>query len=105
MRLGCSTEQSIIPRRPCGVLSSMNYWLDLFTGDTWQQFRDAGATISGFRKTMARYKKQPQKGDILLCYLTGVKRWVGALEILGPSTDTTPIWKLDEFPIALALNR
>lgn len=71
----------------------MNYWLDLFTGDTWQQFRDAGASISGFRKTMARYKKQPVKGDILVCYLTGVKRWIGALEILGPSNDTTPFGK------------
>jgi hypothetical protein len=26
----------------------MNYWLDLFTGTTWQEFRKAGATISGF---------------------------------------------------------
>jgi hypothetical protein len=46
---------------------------------------------------------QPQKGDILLCYLTGVKRWVGALEILGPSDDTTPIWKVDEFPFRFAV--
>ena len=29
----------------------MNYWLDLFTGRTWDEFRQAGATVSGFRKT------------------------------------------------------
>jgi hypothetical protein len=26
----------------------MNYWLDLFTGTTWDEFRHAGAKISGF---------------------------------------------------------
>jgi len=26
----------------------MNYWLDLFTGTTWKEFRDAGAGVSGF---------------------------------------------------------
>ncbi len=30
----------------------MNYWLDLFTGTTWQEFRKAGANISGFREGM-----------------------------------------------------
>ena len=54
---------------------------------------------------MAPYKKQPQAGDILLCYLTGVKRWVGALEITGPSSDTTPIRKIDEFPYRFSSGR
>jgi hypothetical protein len=26
----------------------MNYWLDLYTGATWEEFRKAGANISGF---------------------------------------------------------
>jgi hypothetical protein len=40
-----------------------------------------------------------QKGDCLLCYLTGVSRWVGALEVTSkPFKDTAPIWKDDEFP-------
>ena len=30
----------------------MNYWLDLFTGTTWAEFRKAGANISGFRERM-----------------------------------------------------
>src|SRR5882724_4585434 len=37
-------------------------------------------------------------GDILLCYLTGVMRWVGALEALGRSGEKAKIWEFDEFP-------
>ena len=28
----------------------MNYWFDAFTGRTWDEFRNAGATVSGFNK-------------------------------------------------------
>jgi hypothetical protein len=38
-------------------------------------------------------------GDVFLCYLTGVMRWVGALEVVGPSADRTRIWKDDPFPV------
>jgi hypothetical protein len=27
----------------------MTYWIDLFTGKSWDEFRKAGATISAFR--------------------------------------------------------
>jgi len=30
----------------------MNYWLDLFTGTTWNEYRKAGAKVSGFRAKM-----------------------------------------------------
>lgn len=76
-----------------------NYWLDLFTGTTWREFREAGANVSGFRPRQLRTAKRMQPGDIFLCYLTGVMRWVGALEIIGRSTDTRQIWKEQEFPV------
>lgn len=62
----------------------MNYWLDLFTGTTWQEFRKAGANISGFREGMRPNARRVKAGDVFLCYLTGVMRWVGALEVTGP---------------------
>lgn len=40
-----------------------------------------------------------KKGDIFLCYLTGVMHWIGALEVVGPSNDSRRIWKDDEFPV------
>jgi hypothetical protein len=76
----------------------MTYWLDLFTGRTWGEFRSAGASVSGFRARMENYRRKPVAGDVLLCYLTGVMRFVGALEVLGRSTDTSRIWDTDQFP-------
>ncbi len=77
----------------------MNYWLDLFTGTTWQEFREAGANVSGFSARRRSVAQRVKKGDILLCYLTGVMRWVGALEVGDSSTDTKRIWKDREFPV------
>jgi hypothetical protein len=79
----------------------MDYWLDLFSGTTWEEFRKAGAKVSGFRYRRRSMVERIRPGDILLCYLTGVMRWVGALEVVGPSKDTSPIWKNDEFPARL----
>jgi hypothetical protein len=81
----------------------MNYWLDLFTGTTWREFREAGANISGFRGRQAKIAKRVQPGDIFLCYLTGVMRWVGALEIADLTTDTRKIWKEEDFPVRFAV--
>ena len=64
----------------------MNYWLDLFTATTWDEFRQAGSRITGFRASTRSVRKAVKPGDILLCYLTGVMRRVGALEVLlGPA--------------------
>lgn len=81
----------------------MNYWLDLFTGTTWDEFLRDGASVSGFSDRMRKAVARIQPGDILLCYLTGVMRWIGALEVVGPSTDTRRVWKDAEFPARLAV--
>ena len=77
----------------------MRYWLDLFTGTTWQEFRQAGATVSGFSERRRNLASHIQAGDILLCYLTGVMRWIGALEVVGSSQDPRPIWNNQDFPV------
>jgi hypothetical protein len=58
-----------------------SYWLDLFTGSTWQEFLDAGGGVSGFRERRWRTVQQIKPGDYLLCYLTGISRWIGLLEV------------------------
>jgi len=75
----------------------MNYWLDLFTGTTWREFRDAGASVSGFSAKRRRIADRLEKGDILLCYLTGVMRWIGALEVGNKTNLTDRIWKDQNF--------
>jgi hypothetical protein len=77
----------------------MTYWLDLFTGTTWNEFRAAGATVSGFRLSRKKTATGVKPGDIFICYLTGVMRWVGALEVKGPSANKSKIWQDDSFPV------
>lgn len=82
----------------------MTYWLDLFTGTTLDEFQKAGANVSGFDQRQKNAVKNMRSGDILLCYLTHVQRWVGALEVVGPSTDTRSIWKGDrKYPCRVAV--
>lgn len=79
----------------------MNYWLNLFTGTTWEEFQKSGASVSGFSYRMRKTVQNIPPGDILLCYLTGVMHWVGALEVIGQSDDKTRIWKDADFPSRL----
>jgi hypothetical protein len=40
----------------------MAYYLNLFTVETWREFKAAGATVSGFRQTMwPRVRKRPTR--------------------------------------------
>lgn len=78
------------------------YWLDLFTHRTWQEFLAAGASVSGFRDNRWTTIQSMRPGDVLLCYLTGVSRWIGLLEVTGPAfKDTSPIWSTYEFPVRI----
>lgn len=80
-------------------MSNRNYWLDLFTGTTWEEFIKAGGNISGFRKSRWKTVQKIKPGDYLLCYLTGVSRFIGILEVISkPFQDETPIWKDEIFP-------
>jgi len=80
------------------------YWLDLFTWRTWQEFLKAGASVSGFREGRWKTVQRIKPGDYLLCYLTGVSRWIGALEVTSdPFWDTTRIWSEESFPCRLSV--
>ncbi|MCK5604688.1 EVE domain-containing protein [Candidatus Pacearchaeota archaeon] len=80
-------------------MTSRTYWLDLFTGTTWDEFKSAGGNVSGFRETRWKTVQKIRPGDYLLCYLTGVSRFIGVLEVTSePFKDSSPIWKDEEFP-------
>jgi hypothetical protein len=65
-----------------------------FYAETWDAFRRHGAQISGFRERYDRLARERIKvGDILLCYLVGLSRWCGALEVMSePFRDGAPIF-------------
>lgn len=75
------------------------YWLNLFTGLTWKEFKEAGANISGFREHRRKIASQVKPGDVLLCYMTGVMRWVGALEVIERAKERHEIWTDETFPV------
>jgi hypothetical protein len=58
--------------------------LDLFTLDTWEEFLQHGASVTGFREGRWSRVQKIEPGDLLLCYIIGLKRWVGVLEVTGP---------------------
>jgi len=78
----------------------MNYWLNLFTGTTWQEFQTAGANVTGFREHNWKRASKVTSGDVFLCYLTGVKLWVGLLEVTSSRfRDESLIWGEEKFPV------
>ncbi len=83
-------------------MSDRNYWLDLFTGVTWEEFRKAGSNVSGFRKSRWKSVQKIKPGDYLLCYLTGLSRFIGMLEVISePFLDDSIIWQDEDFPARL----
>lgn len=85
-------------------MKSPTYWLDLFTGTTWQEFLDAGGNTSGFRESRWKTVQQISPGDYLICYLTGLSRLVGLLEVTNNAYyDEKPLWKEWNFPCRLAV--
>jgi hypothetical protein len=77
-----------------------SYWLDLFTWITWQEFQKAGGSVSGFRESRWKNVQKIQEGDYLLCYLTGLSRFIGLLEVTSKPFQKfdKDIWKDEEFP-------
>ncbi len=71
----------------------MAYFLNLYTPETWRSAREAGASVSRFRERQRRIASERVKqGDILLCYLTRLSRWCGALQVTtGVDDDPSPI--------------
>jgi predicted RNA-binding protein len=80
---------------------SRKYWLDLFTGKTWEEFLKAGAKVSGFREGRKKFAEKIQIGDYLICYVTGISRLISVLEVKSECyfDDENRIWEDSSFPI------
>ncbi len=75
------------------------YWLDLFTGKTWEEFLKNGATVSGFRERRKKMAEKIKPGDFLICYITGISRFISVLEVKSDCYfDNKPIWENENFP-------
>jgi hypothetical protein len=77
--LTSSSYCPMLPLHRLGGSPAMNYWPDLFTGTTWDEFRQAGTRVSGFRATTRGVAQLVKPGDIpCSATLSGVMRWVSA---------------------------
>jgi hypothetical protein len=75
------------------------YWAVTFTLKTWAEAQAAGGNVVGFRASSKGNFQKMAVGDYLLCYLTGVSRFVAVQEVeSGVFVDDSPIWKDDDFP-------
>lgn len=81
-------------------MSDRNYWLSLFTGTTWQEFLGFDDKVIGFRQTRWKTAQKIEIGDYFLCYLTGVSRFIGLVEVTSTAfQDDTPLWQDEIFPV------
>jgi hypothetical protein len=80
----------------------MAYFVDLFSPETYEAFKHSSRDISGFRLRHKRMAERIASGDILICYMTRLSRWVGALEVIdGPFIDSTPIFLSENDPFVV----
>jgi predicted RNA-binding protein len=80
------------------------YWANLFSIETWREFRAAGANVSGFTERSASVVSRICRGDILLAYVIGVSRFVAVLEVTSePYVDHDPIWKGEQYPLRVGV--
>jgi hypothetical protein len=85
--------------KPATPTTIRKHWVQVFTVETWSQFLNAGAKISGFRENRWGFVRDVKPGDYLLCYLSRVSRWVGILEVTAdPYLDNTRIWEGETYP-------
>jgi hypothetical protein len=83
------------------VAAQTRYHIDLFTPETWSELSVYGYAVTGFSEKRRGQASKIERGDILLCYLTGRSRFVAALRVTSALfvDHETRIWKSQPFPI------
>jgi len=78
----------------------MTYWLDVFTPKTWEEFKKAGAAVSGFPDRRWKTVEKIQIGDILVCYMKSYSCWFGAFKVVSLAFRDyrTKIWSDASYP-------
>lgn len=82
--------------------SPVNYYLDIFSPETYEAFTRSAQDISGFRMRHEGVANRIQPGDRLICYMTKLSRWVGVLEVTSTHfKDSTPIFNPSDDPFTV----
>jgi predicted RNA-binding protein len=71
----------------------MAYFTNLFSPETYEAFTNSAQDISGFRFRQQNMARRVDVGDILICYMTKLSRWIGIFEVISKDfIDDTPIF-------------
>jgi predicted RNA-binding protein len=83
----------------------VNYYIDLFSPETYERFSNSDRSISGFRPRQKSQAQRIHPGDILICYMTKFSRWIGVLEVTSEFyIDDTPIFSDENDPFIIRFN-
>lgn len=81
------------------------YWLDLFTPETWEEAEKNNFKLSGFRENRWHLTQQIKPGDFLVCYLTGEMRFSGILKVISKPyfslEASKKVWRGGPFPCVM----
>ena len=80
----------------------MAYYINLFSPETYEAFGRSDRTVSGFRKRQSKAASRIRSGDVFVCYMTKLSRWMGLLEIVdGPYEDSSSLFYPDDGPFVV----
>ena len=80
----------------------MAYYLNLFSPETYTAFEQSDRIVSGFRRRQRPAASRIRRGDIFVCYLTKLSRWIGLLEVeAGPYEDSSPLFYPEDDPFVV----
>lgn len=80
----------------------MTYYLNLFSPETYEAFSQSTRDLSGFRIRQRNVASRVKPGDIFVCYMTKLSRWVGLLEVTSPSfEDDSPFFYPQDDPFII----
>lgn len=95
-------DKNVLLRVNSRSRGEMNYFLDLFSPETYNAFSLSKQSVSGFRKRHTTAAGRVKPGDKLVCYMTKLSRWIGLLEVIdGPFQDDKPIFYPDNDPFVI----
>jgi predicted RNA-binding protein len=72
---------------------SMADYLVVTSPENWQKTSDLGWSVLGLKSTRHNVAQSLHSGDRIVCYATGLKRFIGVIEVTGSCyEDHSPIW-------------
>ena len=82
----------------------MNYWLNLFSEESWHEFVRNGSKMSGFNANRWGFARQVQVGDCMPCYMTGGRGFFGVTVVTEtPFSDDSLRWEGFDFTVWIPL--